>query len=352
MSEHLLDVDDLVVEFATRRSGLLGERGKVRAVHEVSFHIERGETFGLVGESGSGKSTTARSVLQLVRPTSGSVRLDGVELTEMRRRPLRSMRKRMQMVFQDPYSSLDPSAMVGNSIAEPLSVHQGLRGQALDQRVGQLLERVGLPARWATRYPHEFSGGQRQRIAIARAIALEPDLIVCDEAVSALDVSTQNQVIELLGELRRDFGIAYLFIAHDLAVVRHIADRVGVMYLGEIVEVGPVDRVFDSPSHPYTRALLSAVPVPDPERDPKLTRVVLSGDVPDPSDPPSGCRFHTRCPEAIDICRTTLPPKVHIDGGGEARCHLLVGRVESTTPVEPPAANHRSPSGHGASAGQ
>lgn len=321
-ASHLLDVDDLSVSFpigsAWRR------KASFRAVDGVSFHIDPGETLAVVGESGSGKSTTARAVLRLLPPSGGTVRLDGVDLTTLSRAELRRARQRMQMVFQDPYSSLDPSMVVAESVGEPLQVHTSLDTRGRHQRVGELLEQVGLSPHHLERYPYEFSGGQRQRLAIARAIALEPSLVVCDEAVSALDVSTQNQIINLLEDLQGELGVSYLFISHDLAVVRHIAHRVAVMYLGRIVESGPVERIFGATAHPYTEALLSAVPVPDPEVQRGAERIILRGDVPDPTRPPQGCAFHLRCPHVMDICRTTRPAVTPVDGGGEVACWLQV----------------------------
>ena len=315
----LLDVRGLSVSFGKR--SLLGRGRVVRAVADVSLQIASGETLGLVGESGSGKSTTGRAVLQLVPADTGSIRLHGEEVTGRRGRELRALRRQMQMVFQDPYSSLDPSATVGASIAEPLRVHEGLSRNASRGRVAELLDLVGLRPSHADRYPYEFSGGQRQRVAIARALSTNPELVVCDEAVSALDVSTQNQVINLLEDLREELGLSYLFIAHDLAVVRHIAHRVAVMYLGRVVEIGPIERVYQQPAHPYTQALLSAIPVPDPERR-KESRVLLRGDLPDPADPPPGCPFSTRCGFAMPVCREELPAMTAVDGGGEVACHL------------------------------
>jgi oligopeptide/dipeptide ABC transporter ATP-binding protein len=316
----LLEVDEVHVAFGS--PGLRG-RGKVlRAVNGVSLRIERGQTLGLVGESGSGKSTLGRAVLRLVPVRSGRVRLDGRDVTAMRGRELRSTRRKMQMVFQDPYSSLDPSAVIGESIAEPLREHDGLSRRDATVKVRELLDVVGLPASHADRYPHEFSGGQRQRVAIARAVALRPSLVVCDEAVSALDVSTQNQVINLLEDLRGRFGLSYLFIAHDLAVVRHIAHEVAVMYLGNLVETGPTDRVYDAPVHPYTQALLSAIPASHPQRAGTGRRMLLSGDLPDPTNPPPGCAFATRCPYAMDVCREIAPAMTPVDGGGSVACHL------------------------------
>ncbi|GAA1386041.1 dipeptide ABC transporter ATP-binding protein [Pseudonocardia kongjuensis] len=343
----LLEVQDLVVSFAARRSLLRRRPAPVRAVDGVSFELHQGETLGLVGESGCGKSTTARGLMRLVEPESGSVRLDGRELLDLPARPLRSARRDIQMVFQDPYSSLDPSMLVRDSVAEPLDVHLRLDRRERAERVAELLRRVGLPPEYMMRYPHEFSGGQRQRITIARAIAAEPRILVLDEAVSALDVSTQNQVIALLEELSAAIGLTYLFIAHDLSVVRHISDRVAVMYLGQIVEHGPAARVFDAPAHPYTEALLSAVPVPAPRVQRRRERIVLAGDPPDPSRVPPGCRFHTRCPYVMDLCRTEVPLPTRVPGAGEVACHLhttgprLSGASVRT--LDRPAAGARPP---------
>jgi oligopeptide/dipeptide ABC transporter ATP-binding protein len=291
MSEVLLRVDELVKHYPLR-PGLLSKRGgAVRAVDGVSFAIGRGETLGLVGESGCGKSTVARMVLRLEKPTAGRVFFDGTDFLSLKSGALRAKRRELQIVFQDPMGSLNPRMTVGEILAEPLRVHRVASGRELDARVALLLEQVGIPASWRSRYPHEFSGGQRQRIGVARAIALGPKLVVCDEAVSALDVSVQAQVLNLLLELRERLGLAYLFISHDLSVVRHVSDRVAVMYLGQIVELAPTAALFESPAHPYTRALLSAIPVPDPRR--RRERIVLAGDVPSPASPPAGCRFQT-----------------------------------------------------------
>jgi len=307
-TEVLLEVRDLVKHYPVS-SGFLGRQvGLVRAVDGVSFSIRRGETLGLVGESGCGKTTTGRCILQLERPTSGSVRFEGQELTTLSPGALRAVRRRIQVIFQDPYSSLNPRMTVGQIIAEPLAVHGLVRDRAARaKRVRELLGHAGLLPAMAHRYPHELSGGQRQRVGIARALAMEPALIVCDEPVSALDVSIQAQIINLLEELQAEFGLTYLFVAHDLSVVRHISDRVAVMYLGKIVEITDRKSLYENPQHPYTRALLSAVPIPDPAVEAGRERIVLGGEVPSPLNPPSGCVFHPRCPIAIDECRREIP---------------------------------------------
>ena len=298
MNGSLVEVDDLKVWFPIR-SGIVLDRhvGDVKAVDGVSLTIERGETLGLVGESGCGKSTVGRALLRLYEPTAGSIVFDGQDITHMSESELRPLRKRMQMVFQDPYASLNPRHSVGRMVGEPLKVHGlGGRGKNLGAKVRELLQIVGLPADSASRYPHEFSGGQRQRIGLARALALNPDFIVCDEPVSALDVSIQAQIVNLLEALQREFDLTYLFIAHDLAVVRHISDRIAVMYLGQIMELSPSDDLYENPLHPYTISLLSAIPIPDPEVERKRESILLQGDLPSPANPPSACRFHTRCP--------------------------------------------------------
>jgi len=301
MSRPLLEVRDLHKHFPVGSRGLFGQPEQwLRAVDGVSLHLERGETLGLVGESGCGKSTVARTIIGLERATSGSVQLEGQELTGLSRRGWRPWRRRIQMIFQDPYASLDPRQTVASILAEPLRIHRIGRPRQRRLRAMALLDAVGLNPRHVQRYPHEFSGGQRQRIGIARALALEPDVILCDEPVSALDVSIQAQVVNLLKELQERFQLAYLFIAHDLAVVRHLCDRVAVMYLGKVVEVAPRDLLFEDPQHPYTRALLSAVPHPDPVRERSRERIVLGGEVPSPLDPPTGCSFHPRC-QARDL---------------------------------------------------
>ena len=279
----------------------------VRAVDGLDFEILKGETLGLVGESGCGKSTTGRAVLQLYRPTAGTINFDGTELTELKGADLRRFRRRMQMIFQDPYSSLNPRMSVGQIIGEPMAIHGLYKGADRTERIQYIMQAVGLNPLFVKRYPHEFSGGQRQRIGIGRALAVEPDFIVCDEPVSALDVSIQAQVINLLEDLQQQFGLTYLFIAHDLAVVRHISDRVAVMYLGKMMELAASRELYENPLHPYTKALLSAVPITDPEIERKRERIILTGDVPSPLRPPPGCVFNTRCPIAVDECRERVP---------------------------------------------
>ncbi len=314
-----LSVRGLRKEFPTRGKGLTGAKGSILAVDDVSFDIDRGEVLGLVGESGCGKTTTGRLVLRLIEPTAGSIRFDGIDIRALQPAPMRMMRRRMQIVFQDPFGSLNPRMTAGELITEPLVVH-GV-GTALEReaRLRDLMDRVGLSAWQAGRFPHEFSGGQRQRICIARALALEPELLVCDEAVSALDVSVQAQILNLLQDLRRDLGLTYLFISHDLGVVHHISDRVAVMYLGQIVEIGPRRTIFSDPAHPYTRALLNSVPSAQKGRKSFFT---IAGDVPSAARPPPGCRFHTRCPIAVDRCRSDPPALRSLGAGRQVACHL------------------------------
>jgi oligopeptide transport system ATP-binding protein len=320
----LVEIRQLRKYFPINR-GFIFQRhsGDVKAVDGVTLMIRRGETLGLVGESGCGKSTTGRTILQLDRPTSGEVWFDGQDLVRLQGENLRRMRRRFQMIFQDPYASLNPRMTVGDIIGEPLEVHDLTRGANPRGRVEELLRIVGLDPSFTNRYPHEFSGGQRQRIGIARALAVNPDFVVCDEPVSALDVSIRAQVLNLLQSLQQQFGLTYLFIAHDLAVVRHISDRVAVMYLGKIVELADRDALYANPQHPYTRALLSAVPIPSPKIERKRERIILIGDAPSPSNPPPGCPFHTRCPIArTGLCDITVPEWREIAPGQWVACHL------------------------------
>ena len=321
--KNLLDVKALKMHFPLTQ-GIIFQRqvGAVRAVDGIDFFVEKSETLGLVGESGCGKSTTGRAILQLYKPTAGQVVFDGVELTKLGGEQMRKMRRRMQMIFQDPYASLNPRMTVGNIIGEPIEVHNLAKGKEKTERVQELLRVVGLNPYFTNRYPHEFSGGQRQRIGIARALAVEPEFIVCDEPISALDVSIQAQVINLLEELQDRFKLTYLFIAHDLSVVRHISDRVAVMYLGKIVELADRVDLYERPLHPYSQALLSAVPIPDPAVESKRKRIILTGDVPSPVNPPSGCRFHTRCWKAQQICSEVDPEFIEHEPRHWAACHF------------------------------
>lgn len=320
MSDTLLRVEDLKIYYPVAGSGF-GKKEFVKAVDGVTFEVKKGEVFGIVGESGCGKSTLGRGVCKLENLTSGHVYLDGEDITEYNDRRMRSIRKKVQMVFQDPYASLNPRMSVFDIIAEPLLVHHLYQDKAdLEKKVLNLLHRVGLDDYHANRYPHEFSGGQRQRIGIARALAVEPSLIIADEPVSALDVSIQAQVLNLLNELKHDLDLTYIFVAHDLSVVEYISDRVGVMYLGNFVEVGEKDKIYSNPMHPYTQALLSAVPVPDPTA--KRERILLEGSIPSAHKPPTGCKFHTRCPKCMECCKTQAPERYEVDDGHYVYCHL------------------------------
>jgi oligopeptide transport system ATP-binding protein len=330
--EAILEVANLVKHFPIK-SGVLfdHEIGRVRAVDDVSFTVRAGETLGLVGESGCGKTTLSRTVLQLIEPTSGSVRFEGSEVIGLGSRKLRDLRPRMQMIFQDPYASLNPRKRVAQIVGDPIRMHGVASGSGVRERVQELLERVGLNPEHYNRFPHEFSGGQRQRIGIARALSVNPKLIIADEPVSALDVSIQAQIINLLEDLQNEFALTYVFVAHDLGVVRHVADRIAVMYLGKIVELGPADDVYSNPIHPYTVSLLSAVPIPDPRANATREQVVLEGDVPSPANPPPACRFHTRCPRATEICSEVEPQLVNYGNDHWAACHHPVGREPVST---------------------
>ena len=320
MSDTLLRVEDLKIYYPVAGSGF-GKKEFVKAVDGVTFEVKKGEVFGIVGESGCGKSTLGRGVCKLENLTSGHVYLDGEDITEYNDRRMRSIRKKVQMVFQDPYASMNPRMSVFDIIAEPLLVHHLYQDKAdLEKKVLDLLHRVGLDDYHANRYPHEFSGGQRQRIGIARALAVEPSLIIADEPVSALDVSIQAQVLNLLNELKHDLDLTYIFVAHDLSVVEYISDRVGVMYLGNFVEVGEKEKIYSNPMHPYTQALLSAVPVPDPTA--KRERILLEGSIPSAHKPPTGCKFHTRCPKCMECCKTQAPERYEVDDGHYVYCHL------------------------------
>lgn len=323
MSETLIEVKDLKMYFPVTKGIVLRRKiGDVKAVDGLTFSIRKGETLGLVGESGCGKSTTGRALIQLYKPTTGEVIFHGTDLTKLPPEQMRQMRRKVQMIFQDPYASLNPRMTVGDIIAEPIMVHNLRKGkEAVRERVQELLKLVGLNPYFINRYPHEFSGGQRQRIGIARALAVEPEFVVCDEPVSALDVSIQAQILNLLEDLQNQLGLTYLFIAHGLAAVKHISDRVAVMYLGKIVEIAAGAQLYQAPTHPYTQALLSAVPIPDPALERTRARIILTGDVPSPLNPPSGCRFHTRCPIATEQCKQQEPELKDIGGGHMVSCH-------------------------------
>ncbi|MGA8841591.1 MAG: dipeptide ABC transporter ATP-binding protein [Candidatus Aquilonibacter sp.] len=331
----LVEVRDLAKYFPIHAGLLSRHVADVKAVDGVSFDIDAGETLGLVGESGSGKTTIGRMLLHLLPATKGSIRYDGTEITTMRADDIRRLRRQIQIIFQDPYASLNPRMTIGEIIGEPLRIHHIATGKAALERVQELLRLVGLRPYSANRYPHEFSGGQRQRIGIARALAVDPKFIVCDEPVSALDVSIQAQVINLLEDLQRQLGLTYLFIAHDLSVVRHISTRVAVMYVGKIVELSSRDTLYERPLHPYTQALLSAIPIPDPSAERRRKRIVLSGDIPSPVNPPPGCRFHTRCPVAFERCKVEDPAFKDYGGGHFTACHW----VEEHHGAAPPLVN-------------
>jgi oligopeptide transport system ATP-binding protein len=321
-TDTILKVDDLKMYFPIYRGVFQRQVGAVKAVDGISFAVQRGETLGLVGESGCGKSTTGRAILQLYKPTAGNVHFEGVDLIKLHGEEMRHMRRKIQMIFQDPYASLNPRMTVEQIVGEPLMVHNAASGKEINERVKQLLELVKLNPAFMSRYPHEFSGGQRQRIGVARALALQPSFIICDEPISALDVSIQAQVINLLEELQEQFNLTYLFIAHDLSMVRHTSRRVAVMYLGVIMELTTRDELYNNPLHPYTQALLSAVPVPDPLADSRRKRVILEGDVPSPANPPSGCRFRTRCPIAKPECADSRPEFREVRPGHFVACHF------------------------------
>jgi oligopeptide/dipeptide ABC transporter ATP-binding protein len=322
MTDNLLEVKNLVKHFPVREGVLSKVRTHVRAVDGISFDLAPGETLGLVGESGCGKSTAGRTLLRLIEPTAGEIIFDGINIVSLQAESMRRLRRQMQIIFQDPYASLHPRMTVGNIVGEPLRVHNVARGAERQERVADLMRKVGLRPEHMRRYPHEFSGGQRQRIGIARALALNPRLIIADEPVSALDVSIQAQVINLLEDLQEELGMTYIFISHDLSVVQHSCDRIAVMYVGKIVEVAEADELVMAPRHPYTAALLSAVPIPDPKARYGKKRVILSGDVPSPINPPSGCRFHTRCPFKDDLCVTQEPTLKELSPGHFSACHF------------------------------
>jgi len=318
----LIEIKELSKEFPIKKGFFNRQVGAVHAVNNVNLDIFEGETLGLVGESGCGKSTTGRCILGLTDITKGSVEIDGINITNASQKTLKSLRRRMQIIFQNPYSSLNPRMSILESLKEPFVVHKTLKGKALNIRLSELLDMVGLSTSVLNRYPHEFSGGQRQRIVIARALALNPDFIVADEPVSSLDVSIQAQIINLLEDLKKQLGLTYLFISHDLSVVKYVSNRVAVMYLGEIIELAPTDLLFSSPKHPYTQALLSAIPVPDPTAN-KEKRILLEGDLPSPANPPSGCKFHTRCRYVMDKCKTLIPMQTEPEKDHFVKCHLF-----------------------------
>lgn len=321
MDDFLLDVKDLVKSFPLKKANFFQETRYVHAVNGVNFSLRKGETLGLVGESGCGKTTTGRAILRLVEPTSGSIKFKGQDVAKLKEHELKAFRRNAQMIFQDPYASLNPRMTVGDIIVEPLLVHSmGSKEQRRD-RVAEVLEKVGLEADYMKRFPHEFSGGQRQRIGVARVLTLNPKLIIADEPVSALDVSIQAQIINLLVKLQDEFQLSYLFVSHDLAVVEHISDRVAIMYLGKIVEIAPGKNIYSGPRHPYTKSLLSAIPIPDPKS--ATQRTILQGDIPSPANPPSGCTFRTRCPQARKVCSQEIPEMIEVSQEHYAACHLL-----------------------------
>jgi oligopeptide/dipeptide ABC transporter ATP-binding protein len=326
MTTRVLEVEDLVKNFVVKRSAFGKPLATVKAVDGVSLTLNEGETLALVGESGCGKSTVGRLIMRLIEPTAGRVLIDGTDIAAIPERDVRAFRRRVQLIFQDPYASLNPRMTIGEILAEPLMLHAIVPRGKRRQRVADLLARVGLPPQYAARYPHEFSGGQRQRIVVARALAVEPKVIICDEPVSALDVSIRAQILNLLKELQAEFGLSYIFISHDLGVVKHISDRIAVMYLGRIVETGTADEVFGNPRHPYTRALLSAIPVASPEA--RRDRKILQGDVPSPINPPPGCHLHTRCPYAQEVCRIDQPPLYEAGPGHRSACHFWASLPE------------------------
>lgn len=326
MSENILELHDLSKHFEINNKGIRREKGVVKAVDGVTFSVGKGETVGLVGESGCGKTTVGRTVMKLYEPTAGKMIFEGQDITKFSRKEMKPLRSRMQMIFQDPYSSLNPRHTVGSIIEASFDIHGIKPAGGVEAEIKLLLERVGLNPEHINRFPHEFSGGQRQRIGIARALALRPQLIVADEPVSALDVSIQAQVVNLLDDLQKELGLSYLFVAHDLSVVQHISDRVVVMYLGKVMEIAPTATLFDNPRHPYTKALLSAVPVPDPKIERTRERIVLQGDLPSPMNPPEGCVFNTRCWKATDLCRTKAPAPVEIAPHQVLACHFPEGK--------------------------
>lgn len=325
-NQHLIEVENLKMYFKKVRGVIRQKVSYVKAVDNVSFFIDRGETFGLVGESGCGKTTTGRAISRLYEPTDGTVRYDGADITHLSAREFMAYRKKIQMIFQDPYASLNPRMTVADIVGEPLDIHHICSGKAREEYILDLLSRVGLNKDHASRYPHEFSGGQRQRVGIARALAVGPEFIICDEPISALDVSIQAQVINMLEDLQEQMGLTYLFVAHDLSMVRHISDRVGVMYLGSLVEIAETEELYNHNQHPYTKALLSAIPVADPDLSRQSRQILLEGDVPSPLNSPAGCKFASRCPHAKDVCRELAPVLKEIHKGHFVACHLVEGQ--------------------------